>query len=219
MFNHDPESCTSDAVSLRKNARKDYGMLHGEWWTGGDGLKNDPVCYAGDAAPTVKVKFKVSPFLPSARISAVSVGGASPLGGLGAEDVVFSDGVSSWVEFAADSIIPRVVRKADHRWEWRVLRMGEQEVVQFICATTGPHRVYTTIDVPTDPWIPNGIDVQNPWTDALELACTAANGIGGRNAALAAITSHLFYNMGFRYDVVEGSPHHFGQMKKFFFAE
>ena len=66
--------------------------------------------------------------------------------------------------------------------------MNGRNVEQFVCATKGPHRVYTTIDVPTDPWIPNGIDVQNPWTDALELVCTVAEGMGGKNAALAAIT-------------------------------
>ena len=39
----------------------------------------------------------------------------------------------------------------------------------FVGATTGPHRVYTVLDEPTAPWEPNGIDVQNPWTDALDI--------------------------------------------------
>lgn len=30
-FNNDWESCTSDAVSLRKNAQSDYDTVHGEW--------------------------------------------------------------------------------------------------------------------------------------------------------------------------------------------
>ena len=216
MFDHDREKCTSDAVSVRKSAREAYDALHGEWWTGGEGLKNDPVCYAGGIAPTVKARFKVSPRLSSARLSAQAVGAGSPLGGFGARDVTFSDGESAWVEFATDAAIPRAVRKADHRWEWKVSRLDGREVAAFVCATTGPHRVYTVLDEPTAPWEPNGIDARNPWTDALELACTAADGRSGKVQALAAVTSHLFNNMGFRYDTVNGSPHHFGTKKKVF---
>ena len=55
MFNHDPDACTNDAVSLRKNAREPYDFVHGEWWMGGESIRNDPVCYAGGVIPRVKV--------------------------------------------------------------------------------------------------------------------------------------------------------------------
>lgn len=76
-----------------------------------------------------------------AGISADSVDEGSPLGGLGAQPVTFSDGASTWIEFASDTMIPRAVRKVDHRWEWKVSRIGSQVVTPFAFATTGPHRV------------------------------------------------------------------------------
>ena len=216
MFNHDMESCTADATSLRRNARVSYDTIHGEWWTGGEGQKNDPVCYTGGIVPIVKAKFRVSPKVNCARLSAETVSADSPLGGLGAQDVTFSDGASTWVEFYSSASIPRTVRKVDHRWEWCVSRIGALEVTTFACATTGPHRVYTVLGEPAEPWTANGIDSQNPWADALELACTAANGMSVRASALAAVTLHLFNNMGFQYDVVNGSPHFFGRKKNVF---
>ena len=207
MFNHDSDTCTADAVNLRKNLREEYDARQGEWWTGGATLKNDPVCYAGGVTPTVQVKFKVSPDIASARLSARPVGTGSPLGGLGWRDVEFSFVESTWFEFAVDTRIPRTVRKADHRWEWRVSKLGRQDVTAFTCATTGPHRVYTVLDVPKEPWEPNG-SVQVPRADALELACTVAEGKSGKVQALAAVTSYLFGNMGFIYDSRNGDSHY-----------
>ena len=206
-FNHDGDACSSDAVNLRKNLREGYDEGYGEWWVGGASLKNDPVCYAGGTIPTVKVRFRVSPDLVSARLSARTVGADSPLGGLEAEDVTFSIGASTWFEFRADARISGTVRKADHRWEWRVSMIDNKNVTAFACATTGPHRVYTVLDVPKEPWEPNGT-IQCPWTDALELACTVAEGKSDKVQALAAITSHLFQNMGFEYDAGEAESYY-----------
>ena len=206
-FNHDGDACSSDAVNLRKNLREGYDEGYGEWWVGGASLKNDPVCYAGGTIPTVKVRFRVSPDLVSARLSARTVGADSPLGGLEAEDVTFSIGASTWFEFRADARISGTVRKADHRWEWRVSMIDNKNVTAFACATTGPHRVYTVLDVPKEPWEPNGT-IQCPWTDALELACTVAEGKSDKVQALAAITSHLFQNMGFVYDAADAESYY-----------
>ena len=206
-FNHDGDACSSDAVNLRKNLREGYDEGYGEWWVGGASLKNDPVCYAGGTIPTVKVRFRVSPDLVSARLSARTVGADSPLGGLEAEDVTFSIGASTWFEFRADARISGTVRKADHRWEWRVSMIDNKNVTAFACATTGPHRVYTVLDVPKEPWEPNGT-IQCPWTDALELACTVAEGKSDKVQALAAITSHLFQNMGFVYDAEDAESYY-----------
>ena len=77
-----------------------------------------------------------------------------------------------------------------------------QSIAPFTCAITGPHRVYTILDEPKAPWEPNGI-IQCPWADALELACTVAEGKSDKVQTLAAITSYLFYDMGFMYDAEE----------------
>lgn len=120
MFNHDSQSSTSDGLNLlrRYGAGMQIGITAGEWRNGGD--MNDPVCYTGGITPTVKVKFRVSPQLSSACISADTVGTESPLGGLAGQPVAFSVGQSQWVKFTADSVVSNIVRKADHRWEWKV---------------------------------------------------------------------------------------------------
>ena len=205
-FNHDTTSCSLDAVSIRRNAREGFDTSHGEWWMGGTSLKNDPVCYAGGAVPTVKARIRVSPSLNSARLSARAVGTGSPIGGLTARTVTFTGGVSGWTDFPMDSGVARTVRKFDHRWEWRVSQMDGAAISAFACATTGPHRVYTVIDMPVAPWVANSINRQNPWTNALELACSVVDGKGDKVEALAAITYHLFYNMGFRYETKRGEP-------------
>ena len=109
-------------------------------------LKNDPSCYAGGIAPTVKAKFRVLPKINSARLSAETVGAGSPLGGLGAQTVTFANGLSDWTEFQMNATIPRTVRKADHRWAWNVSQIDGAAVTEFVCATTGPHRVYVVLD-------------------------------------------------------------------------
>ncbi|MBQ6338276.1 MAG: hypothetical protein IJI36_03940, partial [Kiritimatiellae bacterium] len=191
----------ADAVTIRKSAREAFDMSHGEWWTGGEHLKNDPVCYAGGTAPTVKAKFKVLPKINSARLSAETVGAGSPLGGLGAQTVTFANGLSDWTEFQMNATIPHTVRKADHRWAWNVSQIDGAAVTEFVCATTGPHRVYVVLDRPVEPaWRMTAGSPKNPWTNALEFVCNVANGQSTAHSALSAITSHLFYNMGFSYN-------------------
>jgi hypothetical protein len=172
--------------------------------------KNDPVCYAGGSVPTVKAKFRVSPKINSARLSADAVGAGSPLGGLGEQTVAFNDGVSDWTEFSMDSAIARMVRKTDHRWEWKVSRIDGRDVTPFTADVTGPHRVYTLFADPKPPWAPNGVGMKNLWTNALDFCNTFLEGKDDPQETMAAITSNLFYNMGFRYDTTNSASHYWG---------
>ena len=200
-FNHEAVSCAADAVNIRRNANLVFDTSHGEWWTGGANLQNDPVCYVGGIVPTVKAKFRVSPGLVSARIAAEAVGTDSPIGGLVARTVTFEDGVSDWTDFPMDATIARTVRKVDHRWEWKVSQMNDATVTKFVCSTTGPHRVYVVLDQPVQPaWRMTARSTKNPWTNALDFACSVANGQSDAHSALSLITSNLFYNMGFKYN-------------------
>ena len=172
--------------------------------------KNDPVCYAGGIVPTVKAKFRVSPKINSARISAETGGAGSPLGGLAEQTVAFADGVSDWTEFSMDSAIARMVRKADHRWEWKVSKIDGRDVTPFTADVTGPHRVYTLFADPKPPWAPNGVGMKNLWTNALDFCNTFLEGKDDPQETMAAITSNLFYNMGLRYDTVNSASHYWG---------
>ena len=207
-FNHDTTSCSSDAVSIRRNAREGFDTSHGEWWSGVAVLKNDPVCYAGNVRPTVKAKIRVSPHLNSARLSAQAVETSSPLKGLTESTVIFSDGMSDWTDFSTDSTIVRTVRKFDHRWEWKVSQMNGAVVSEFACATTGPHRVYTLLADPKAPWMPNGTSTKNLWTNALEFCNAFLEGKDEPLETMATITSNLFHHMGFRYDTVASASHY-----------
>ena len=210
MFNHNRASCISDAVNIRKNANQSLDMSHGEWWMGGDGLKNDPVCYIGGATPTVKVKFKVSPPLSSARISASTVGSGSPLGNLAVQSVTFSNGVSTWVEFAVNAAIPHTVRRVDHRWEWQVSQIGGLNVTAFACVTTGPHRVYVIKNQPVEPaWRQSAGSTKNAWANVLNIACGVADNLSEQHDIMTAITSHLFWNMNFSYNKFNGASRYY----------
>ena len=207
-FNHDMDSCSTDAVSIRRNVDEVFDTSHGEWWSGGPVLKNDPVCYAGNVQPTVKAKIRVSPHLNSACLSAQAVETISPLGGLTESTVIFSDGVSDWTDFSTDSNIARTVRKFNHRWEWKVSQMNGATVTEFACATTGPHRVYTLLADPKPPWIPNGTNTKNLWTNALEFCDAFLEGKDEPLETMATITSNLFHRMGFKYDTVVSASHY-----------
>lgn len=201
-FNHEMVSCATDAVNIRQNANLPFDMSHGEWWLGGESLKNDPVCYIGGIRPVVKAKFRVSPELNSARLSASTLDSDSPLGGLGAKNVIFENGVSDWMEFQMDAAIDRTVRKFDHRWEWKVSRMNGTAVTEFVCATTGPHMVYVIWDQPVaNAWRMAAGSTKNPWTNALDFACGLANRKSDAHSVLSSITYNLFHNMGFKYNV------------------
>ena len=83
--------------------------------------------------------------------------------------------------------------------------MQGRAFAKFCVATSGPHKVYTVLAHPTAPWREAKDDPQCAWAYALEHACGWADGTTTTNAMMSAVTSNLFYNMGFRYDTKEGA--------------
>ena len=209
-FNHDPADCTVDAVSIRRNHSGAYDATGGEWSP--DGARNDPVCYVGGVRPSVKVRFGVRPAaLEGLAVSMYAVG-SGRLGNLEPRTVAFSGGESDWVDYPLSRWIPPQVDSFAQRWSWRAGRVewnGRSGWSDFLCATTGPHRVYTTFAVPVAPWHPNGEDDdQNPWVDALEWACRVARKAGTQHEAASRITRAIYESKRFRYDVEEGAPNY-----------
>lgn len=82
--------------------------------------------------------------------------------------------------------------------------MQGRALAKFCVATSGPHKVYTVLAHPTAPWREAKDDPQSAWSYALERACGWADGTTTTNAMMSAVTSNLFYNMGFRYDTKTG---------------
>ena len=77
---------------------------------------------------------------------------------------------------------------------------GESPGEEFVFASTGPHKVYTVLAHPVEPWKRANGDPQSAWTLALDHACEWAKGATTENAALAAVTRNLFYSCGWRYN-------------------
>ena len=205
-FNHDPADCTVDAVSIRRNHSGAYDATGGEWSP--DGARNDPVCYVGGVRPSVKVRFGVRPAaLEGLAVSMYAVG-AGRLGNLEPRMVAFSGGESDWVDFPISRWIPPQVDSFAQRWSWRAGRVewnGRSGWSDFLCATTGPHRVYTVLAEPVAPWPPNGKDDdQNPWADALEWSCRVARKAETQHEAASRITRAIYESKRFRYEVKEG---------------
>mgnify|MGYP004452635633 CR=1 FL=1 len=207
-FNHDPADCTADAVSIRRNHSGAYDVSGGEWSP--DGARNDPVCYVGGVRPSVKVRFRLRPAVLEGLAVSMYAVGSGRLGNLEPRTVAFSGGESDWVDFPLSRWIPPQVDSFTQRWSWRAGRVewnGRSGWSDFLCATTGPHRVYTVLAEPVEPWVPNGAsNSQNPWADALEWACRAARKAGTQHAAASRITRAIYESKRFWYDVKEGAP-------------
>jgi hypothetical protein len=77
-------------------------------------------------------------------------------------------------------------RTTEWVWQWRPRRWFARW--REFDRTT--HRIYTVVDIPKGPWEQNASfnNLQLPWVDALEKACTWAVGAGDANAAAERIT-------------------------------
>ncbi len=214
-FNHDSAACTNDAINIRLDGSTNgvYHIQDGEWTRGG--ATNCPACYVGGIRPVVKARFGAQPAdLATAVLGAEATGGGFVLGNLPPKRVAFSGGFSDWIDFDAcdgTNAIPVCVRRQQGSWEWSVTNVQGRALAKFCVATSGPHKVYTVLAHPTAPWREAKDDPQCAWAYALEHACRWADGTTTTNATMSAVTSNLFYNMGFRYDTTNGAPRYLVQ--------
>jgi hypothetical protein len=74
---------------------------------------------------------------------------------------------------------------------------------------TTHHRIYIILEQPTLPWKQQPFsDTQNPWTEALDYACTWAAGKQNRDDAASAITEAVNATLGLVYDNAAGASHY-----------
>lgn len=176
---------------------------------GGNGATNIPACYIGGCRPQVWVRFAAKPDgLGGVQIGANAVMDGFPLGNIPVRVVSFVDGDSDWVSLPAcdgTNTVPTCVDIAVSKWNWYVDAVrGYFMPEPFVFSSTGPHKVYTVLDYPKDPWRRYPNSPQCAWSFALERVCAWAKGSTSTNEALAAVTSNLFYNCGLKYDVKDG---------------
>lgn len=205
-FNHDPSSCTNDAVGLRRDYGHAVDFEGGEWRAGGT---NEPACYVGGIRPVVQARFRLRPSLSGIDLS-LYANGEGPLGNLSPVWTSFFGGESGWVSLPSLSSLPDRVGVADQTWRWRVGGLewrGERSWHDLVCRVTGPHRIFTVLEEPVAPWHPNGSndDTQLPWASALEWACATASGCRTQHSAATAITEGINGCGRFRYETRGGA--------------
>ena len=176
-FNHDSSSLTSDALNIRRSYANAVDLPE---WTAGKTLpEQSPAAYSiADTkghSLTIKVRFTApDPQTASAEVKAV---GGGILGDLDPKTIHFTGGRSTpeFIEFALShhAIGERGLHGItieDIEWQWMYRCVGEREWHQ---ADRTRHRVYVVLSEPTGPWKQQPFpDPQNPWTDALDLACS-----------------------------------------------
>ena len=213
-FNHDELSATSDALNLRRNA-SGLPIRAPEWKFG---HTPQPAAYARAAISrtvTIRARFRGGPPNGLRRIRAIDayLPPAEPGGCLGwlvsliAAIVhalvgnVLGDVKARTIHFGAngDSALETFelinhklavaavgARTTEWAWQWRPLERFRRW--REFDRTT--HRIYTVLDIPHGPWEQDASfnNLQLPWADALEKACTWAVGAGNTDAAAARIT-------------------------------
>lgn len=199
-FNHDPNSATHDAFNIRRNETE---LVSVPEWRRGMSInpEHSPAAYASDATIgntlTIKAKFKSTSFASGslyvraidAYQSLLPLVSVNVLGEVTAKEVVFHSGESDFETFELARV--RVwnvgVSASDIAWRWQ---FSEDKNVWKDFETTR-HRIYTVVNLPQPPWKPNSKDnsnIETPWTDVLEYACSWAAGAQGVDQAAASIT-------------------------------
>lgn len=210
-FNHDTGAATADALNIRVNA-SGTPIVAPEWRRS---APPQPAAYAAaalGAQVTIKARFSGGPPDGAHRIRAIDawLPPPSPNGCLGwlvqwlvlliralfgnvlgdtAEQVVAFDGNgnSGLVSFALVNHKLKTsgvgIRTTDWKWQYRHGRHWHD-------FDTTQHKIYLVLDMPQAPWNQNpaGNNIQLPWTDALDKACSWALGVTTKDAAAERIT-------------------------------
>lgn len=186
-FNHDPDSATRDALTIRKNETED---VRGPEWTRRmtrpeDSLAAYTIGQLSANRLTIKAEFlREASDAGTVEVFAEALAG-NVLGNVRPRTITF-DGLSAVEIFELDSPaqIPSV-RVSDIGWDWHIGETSRQ---------TTQHRIYTLLAEPTEPWgQPGGPpDLQLPWTEVLEHACRQADGARTANEAAEMLTRWVF---------------------------
>ncbi|MEE8078278.1 MAG: hypothetical protein V3T18_04720 [Pseudomonadales bacterium] len=211
-FDHkDPDTDTSDGLNIRYRLKKDLEhrgkKRKGEWIKG---IRSEPVLYVANKAVTIMVRFTAPRETRTADIKARAENGRF-------RDVVTNtvnfdpQGVSTpeYVEFSFRGRTGNMIEKKTDSYNWIAVSIDgvPQSGARF--DQSGPHVIYTVVDVPHAPWYAGGVPNQEPWVDALEFVIKDAGTETKTDAVQAAkqITTYLFGRpFGLTYESVMGFP-------------
>ena len=206
-FNHNTTSLTGDAMNIRKNFTQTVAVPE---WTAGETLASQsPAAYAikETTGKTITIKAEFSVTSNNVTKAEVRARGGGVLGSLDPQTITLSGGVSvpQFVSFELHhhTIGAGGIKWEDITWNWEFRCCGGSKWEPL--ATTR-HRIYIVLEEPKLPWKqqPNG-DTQNPWTEALDFACTWAAGQQNQIDAATAITKQINGSIGLVYDNASGA--------------
>lgn len=202
-FNWNNGDQVNDALNIRKDFTTTVTVPE---YQPGFGI-NDPAAYIKTTAVSIKASFSVQPnSVSSLQIIGISTDANGSLGSTIARTVTFdAAGNSPEVEILVSGYTPDAAWKSDDYWMWSIVDGG----TVLPCASSGPHRIYTIMDVPQAPWNQLVGNTQNPWQSALDFAIDPSGcnmqGATTVEAAVAKAGTFLFNSFGLTYDINWGS--------------
>lgn len=207
---------TSDALNIRWDYKKKKDLKHigngkgkGEWIK--NPPRNEPALYVKKKKVTIKVRFKVkNGNIVSASIKAKSKG--NRLRAVKKKLVNFDPntgvsigaGGSEYVEMEFEGMTGDKIEKVEDSYDWIVTEINGVPRNEWVFDVSGPHTIYTVLDVPKSPWYDNA--KQHPWVDALDFVIDRAGTNNKRNPEQAAktITQYVFSGHKLTYNLVTG---------------
>lgn len=187
-FNHDHNSATSDALTIRKNEME--GIPVPEWRVNATGpSENFPAAYARDAIGqniiTIRARFSCSDkTVRSLEVQAIARQGEA-LGDVEKATVNFlENGKSDYATFELPNANLDHIGVGTMHWNWQ---FRSPAINGWISFADSDHRIYTILSIPSSPW-----DAEPPWTEVLEVACNWATGAHDVDQAATQITNRVF---------------------------
>ncbi|HEV7397338.1 MAG TPA: hypothetical protein VGN86_12575 [Pyrinomonadaceae bacterium] len=203
-FNHDPNSATTDALTIRKNEDTEITVPEWQYVNEREQPETSAAAYACSQGKALTILVRLKRLNPKVKSVEVRCQSDGVLGNFGKDTVVFQfdpkGDVSDFKIFHLDG-----ARMADYgvgKWEivfeWTLIATFDTQAQKEFTQTT-THVVYTLLEPPKPPWGPDPkdpkYDYELPWTDVLERACSWAAGAKDRITAATKITTEL-YNLG-----------------------
>ncbi|MGB3477757.1 MAG: S8 family peptidase [bacterium] len=225
-FNYDENSTNKDAINIRKDP--DNVVEIPEWKMGEDLIsdpeRNDPAAYVmSNDSIRVMASFILRPGgIESVDLKAEIANPENSLGNLEWKNVEFlgivSKGVTinnipGFVDFTTEKGTGNSVNREEITWKWKVKNL--QEVTgqnPLSLNTVKPCTIYTILAEPKPPW-----EIAGPyqvWSKALQYACDWARDVTSLEDAGIRITSTVYGDIGFVYDIWQGESH-FGGLDNF----
>jgi hypothetical protein len=243
LFNHDWSSAIVDAFNIRKN-ECEYIELP-EWRRGVSTKPEDsPAAYASSETHkntlTIKVNFSFDgieertiraldanlhrealngPDLSQGEVDLFENleinSGGNVLGEVKTKTLMVNPGETGLQFFELESV--RVgdvgVSVSANVWRWQYHVCGTEDWIDFAITT---HRIYTVLNVPTEPWLQDNVpgNTQLPWLDVLDHACKWAGGAQDTDEAATRITREI-NDLGNQKVVCYTGSAHYSDIKEF----